>query len=201
MKLDVAAVASTLKAYFRELHVPLFPTDKYQDFINCTRLEGTQNRLDALTTTIHSLPPQVVAVMRFLFQFLHRVSLHSSDNKMGTANLALVFGPTLTRAPDSLDPRQLHNDVPSVNILIQMCIEGHDYMFGDATAAMSTPSVSRGVVEQTIPLSTSPPAEPPSAPPTVPSSVREVPVAAPRQVCCVCLGGKSSMLATATFSN
>lgn len=49
-----------------------------------------------------------------------RVVQHSSDNKMGSSNLALVFGPTLTRAPDNLDPRQLHNDVPTVNMLIQV---------------------------------------------------------------------------------
>lgn len=30
-------MASVLKAYFRELSVPLFPTDKYQAFIDCTR--------------------------------------------------------------------------------------------------------------------------------------------------------------------
>lgn len=161
----MAAVASTLKAYFRELSIPLFPTDKYRDFINCTRHEDSQSRLDTLTATIYSLPPQVVSVMRFLFHFLYSVSLHSHDNKMGTANLALVFGPTLTRAPDSLDPRQLHNDVPSVNILIQMCIEGHEYIFGDGGDTPSA-SPSQDIVE-TLPLSTSPPAEPPSAPPAV----------------------------------
>lgn len=166
-KLDVAAVASTLKAYFRELAIPLFPTDKYQEFINCTRHDDQHGRLDALSATIHSLPPQVIAVMRFLFRFLYRVSLHDSENKMGTANIGLVFGPTLTRAPDSLDPRQLHNDVPSVNILIQMCIEGHEYLFGDEE---DTPVVSPApaVVEPLPPMSTSPPADPPTAPPTTP---------------------------------
>ena len=174
-KLDVAAVASTLKAYFRELSIPLFPTNKYQEFINCTRHEDHQSRLDALAATIHSLPPQVVSVMRFLFRFLFRVSLHSIENKMGSANLALVFGPTLTRAPDSLDPRQLHNDVPSVNVLIQLCIEGHEYIFGDA-GDTPTASPTQDVREQT--LSTSPPTEPPSAPPAAPVS-RD----SPHQVC------------------
>ena len=50
---------------------------------------------------------------------------------MGSANLALVFGPTLTRAPPDMDPRQLHNDVPSINVLVQLCIDYHDYIFGD----------------------------------------------------------------------
>ena len=35
-KTDIAAVASVLKAYFRELSTPLFPTDKYMEFIQCT---------------------------------------------------------------------------------------------------------------------------------------------------------------------
>jgi len=153
-RLDVAAVASTLKAYFRELSTPLFPT------------------------TISSLPEQIISVMRFLFSFLHRVSLHAADNKMGSANLALVFGPTLTRAPDSLDPRQLHNDVPSVNLLIQMCIDKHELIFGpnkdQKPAANNAPSESQAPREEEKPtplLSTSPPAEPPTAPPTAPPTV------------------------------
>ena len=36
-KVDIAAVASVLKGYFRELSIPLFPTDNYKEFINCTR--------------------------------------------------------------------------------------------------------------------------------------------------------------------
>lgn len=49
---------------------------------------------------------------------------------MGSANLALVFGPTLTRAPSTMDPRSLHNDVPAVNLLIQLCITLHRKIFG-----------------------------------------------------------------------
>ena len=30
-------MASVLKGYFRELQVPLFPTDNYKAFISCTR--------------------------------------------------------------------------------------------------------------------------------------------------------------------
>lgn len=36
-KVDIAGVASVLKGYFRELQVPLFPTDNYKAFISCTR--------------------------------------------------------------------------------------------------------------------------------------------------------------------
>ena len=88
---------------------------------------------------------------------------------MGSANLALVFGPTLTRAPDSVDPRQLHNDVPSINVLIQLCIDHHEFLFG--------PEEEEGLPNEEQPseagispdmLSTSPPSEPPSAPSSAP---------------------------------
>ena len=36
-KTDINAIASTLKAYFRELQTPLFPMDKYTEFIACAR--------------------------------------------------------------------------------------------------------------------------------------------------------------------
>lgn len=48
---------------------------------------------------------------------------------MSTANLALVFGPTLTLAPPDIDARRLHNDVPAVNVLIQTCLEHHEFLF------------------------------------------------------------------------
>jgi len=48
---------------------------------------------------------------------------------MSSSNLALVFGPTLVHAPSDLDAIQLHNDVPAVNMLIQICIEQHHVIF------------------------------------------------------------------------
>lgn len=36
-KTDINAIASTLKAYFRELQTPLFPMEKYTEFIACAR--------------------------------------------------------------------------------------------------------------------------------------------------------------------
>ena len=160
-------MASTLKAYFRELSTPLFPTDKYREFTDCARQDDYQSRLDAVKTTVMTLHPAVILVMRYLFRFLFGVSRYATDNKMGTANLALVFGPTLTRAPDSVDPRQLHNDVPAVNVLIQMCIEKYEYIFGEDEEEVLSPntvdSLGTSLIEEP-PMSTSPPSEPPDTP-------------------------------------
>ena len=68
-------------------------------------------------------------MLYFILAPYGRVSTHEEKNKMSTANLALVFGPTLTLAPPDIDPRRLHNDVPAVNVLIQTCLEHHEFLF------------------------------------------------------------------------
>ena len=114
---------------------------------------------------------------------------------MGSANLALVFGPTLMRAPDAIDPRQLHTDVPSVNILIQLCIDQNPFIFGeeeeeDALIEQQKRSKSPPALAPEPPsneleasfelsskvtvLSTSPPTEPPSAPPSTTPQVHTI---------------------------
>ena len=170
-KPDIPGVASALKAYFRELSTPLFPTDKYRAFIDCTRYEDIQDRMVAIRDTIQTLHPAIIRVMKYLFNFLYRVSLHAAESRMGSANLALVFGPTLTRAPDSVDPRQLHNDVPSINVLIQLCIDHHEFIFGpeeEEEGSMAAEEIPKEEGISPDMLSTSPPSEPPSAPSSAP---------------------------------
>lgn len=91
-KTDIAAIASVLKQYFRDLDEPLFPVEKYHEFVESARMEDTQERCEAIKATLHTLHPAIIRVMKFLFSFLYKVSTHEATNKMGTANLALVFG-------------------------------------------------------------------------------------------------------------
>ena len=91
--------------------------------------------------------------------FIHRLSLHVAETKMNSANLALVFGPTLTRAPDTADPRLLHNDVPAINVLIQLCIEHNEFLFGpdsEEDGLSSPPPPPEAPVELDIILSPPP---------------------------------------------
>lgn len=85
------------------------------------------------------------------------MSLTNAETKMNSANLAVVFGPTLTRAPPDADPRLMHNDVPAINVLIQLCIEQNEFLFG------ADEMESKGF---------SPP-PPPEAPETPPNAIDE----------------------------
>lgn len=109
-----------------------------------------------------------------------RVSQHSAQNKMTSANLALVFGPTLTRAPPDMDPRQLHNDVPAVNMLIQLCIDHHQQVFGEdeeeAGMAMAPPPSSPPADSPVWPQDStvSPPPMPPALPEVPPRACQAI---------------------------
>lgn len=78
---------------------------------------------------------------------------------MNSSNLALVFGPTLVQAPTHLEALQLHNDVPAVNVLIQVCIEQHDVIFPSTAVTPPPPPVADEPRSQSVspPLQVTPP--------------------------------------------
>uniref|UniRef100_A0A8B9LFY9 SLIT-ROBO Rho GTPase activating protein 3 n=1 Tax=Astyanax mexicanus TaxID=7994 RepID=A0A8B9LFY9_ASTMX len=73
---DINSVAGVLKLYFRGLENPLFPKERFLDFIS----------------TISECSSQ-----------LH-LSQYSDENMMDPYNLAICFGPTLMPIPDGQDP-------------------------------------------------------------------------------------------------
>ncbi|KAI9092695.1 Rho GTPase activation protein [Phlyctochytrium arcticum] len=98
--LDINAVASVLKLYFRELQDPLIPFAFYNNFIAAAKVEDYDTRLINVKTLIQSLPRPNYDTLEFLMRHLSRVSARSDVNKMEPSNLAIVFGPTLVRMPD-----------------------------------------------------------------------------------------------------
>lgn len=57
--------------------------------------------------------------------FLYELSLHSSTNLMGLANLGTVMGPNLLRPPDH-KVSSFVQDSPMISECIQMLIKNHD---------------------------------------------------------------------------
>ena len=77
-----------------------------------------------------------------------------------------MFSPILTQAPDDADPCLLYNDVLAINVLIQLCIEHHNYIFGEKSEEEGLSSPPRPPEEPTVSmlLGTSPDGLPPYLP-------------------------------------
>ncbi|XP_053171087.1 SLIT-ROBO Rho GTPase-activating protein 3 isoform X1 [Scomber japonicus] len=101
---DINSVAGVLKLYFRGLENPLFPKERFLDFISTIKLESGAERAHHIQQIIVTLPRTIIIVMRYLFAFLNHLSQYSDENMMDPYNLAICFGPTLMPIPDSQDP-------------------------------------------------------------------------------------------------
>nr|XP_046239781.1 SLIT-ROBO Rho GTPase-activating protein 3 isoform X2 [Scatophagus argus] len=101
---DINSVAGVLKLYFRGLENPLFPKERFLDFISTIKLESEAERAHHIQQIIVTLPRTVIIVMRYLFAFLNHLSQYSDENMMDSYNLAICFGPTLMPIPDGQDP-------------------------------------------------------------------------------------------------
>uniref|UniRef100_A0A3B5LPM0 SLIT-ROBO Rho GTPase-activating protein 1 n=1 Tax=Xiphophorus couchianus TaxID=32473 RepID=A0A3B5LPM0_9TELE len=123
---DINSVAGVLKLYFRGLENPLFPKERFLDFISTTKLDSGGERAHHLQQIIVTLQRPVIIVMRYLFAFLNHLSQYSDENMMDPYNLAICFGPTLMPIPDDQDPVacQAH-----VNEVIKTIIIHHEAIF------------------------------------------------------------------------
>ncbi|KAI4892734.1 hypothetical protein NFI96_032294, partial [Prochilodus magdalenae] len=121
---DINSVAGVLKLYFRGLENPLFPKERFLDFISTIKLESSAERVHHIQQIIVTLPRTIIIVMRYLFAFLNQfqntehfclsspflpaiqisLSQYSDENMMDPYNLAICFGPTLMPIPDGQDP-------------------------------------------------------------------------------------------------
>ena len=86
-------LAGLLKQFFRELPDSLLPSPLDELFLRCCCLTATADRLHSLLQICLLLPHRHLAVMRYIMQFLWRVTLHCNQNKMDAANLAICLTP------------------------------------------------------------------------------------------------------------
>ncbi|CDR49468.1 RHTO0S27e00320g1_1 [Rhodotorula toruloides] len=96
---DIAAITSCLKNYFRSLPNPLMTHELHEEFIAAAELPEGDERLRAIERVLYRLPPAHFHTARLLFRHLNRIKSLANENKMTSANLGVVFGPTVLRSP------------------------------------------------------------------------------------------------------
>ncbi|KAJ5486076.1 hypothetical protein N7530_000376 [Penicillium desertorum] len=122
--LDIHAVTSTLKQYFRKLPSPLITYEVYELVIDSAEVSPMSARIELMQKSLLELPRVHRDVLEFLIFHLKRVVERHEDNLMTSQNVAVVFAPTIMR-PESLTREmtdvQKKNDV--MKFLVENCQE------------------------------------------------------------------------------
>jgi hypothetical protein len=126
--LDIHAVTSGLKQYFRRLPVPLITFEVYDKLLDTTTIVEKESRLGAMQRALEDLPRVHYDTLEYLMQHLARVVLQEKDNLMTPMNIAVVFAPTIMR-PESLN-REL-SDTKMKNEAVMWLVENSELLFGN----------------------------------------------------------------------
>ncbi|KAJ5740608.1 hypothetical protein N7493_000480 [Penicillium malachiteum] len=118
--LDIHAVTSSLKQYFRKLPNPLITYDVYEMIIESGEITDVSTRVEVLQKGLRELPQVHQDVLEFLMFHLKRVVERQEDNLMTSQNIAVVFAPTIMR-PESL-AREM-TDVQKKNDVLRFMVE------------------------------------------------------------------------------
>nr|XP_020476018.1 SH3 domain-binding protein 1-like [Monopterus albus] len=93
--MDPHAVAGALKCYLRELPEPLMTFELYNDWFKAAAEKDLSEKLEQFRALLNKLPPENYNNLRYLVQFLSRLSEQQAVNKMTPSNIAIVLGPNL----------------------------------------------------------------------------------------------------------
>ena len=132
--LDINAVTSTLKQYFRKLPTPLITYEVYNKLLETATpnhthevtSSNTSQRINHMRNAINELPAHHKDTLEVLIFHLARVIEHERDNLMTSLNTAVVFAPTIMR-PESL-AREMQ-DTQAKNAAVQFLIENCQSVF------------------------------------------------------------------------
>jgi hypothetical protein len=146
--LDIHAVTSTLKQYFRRLPTPLITFDVYDSLLEATKIEDDTRKALKMKDAINTLPRCHRDCLKFLISHLCRVLARADVNlvctyfslavdfsdmltdtfQMTSLNLALVFAPTIMRS-QSIE-REM-NDIQTLWDAVQSMLEYCKIIFND----------------------------------------------------------------------
>ncbi|EOD43601.1 putative rho gtpase activator protein [Neofusicoccum parvum UCRNP2] len=124
--LDIHAVTSALKQYFRRLPNPLITFEVYDELLAAGQIQEPDKLIPGIRSAIDTLPPHHRDCLEFLIFHLARVMEQKKDNLMTAVNLAVVFAPTVMR-PQSIE-REM-TDMGPQRTAIQALLENNKAIF------------------------------------------------------------------------
>ncbi|KAI0017516.1 hypothetical protein F4780DRAFT_589700 [Xylariomycetidae sp. FL0641] len=124
--LDITAVTSVLKQYFRKLPTPLLTFDIYDRVLETNSIPNDADKCTHLQNVFNQLPAQHKDCLEFLMFHLSRVAAREKENLMTPKNLAVVFAPTIMRGTEI--EREM-TDMHAKNLAVQFIIENSATIF------------------------------------------------------------------------
>ncbi|XP_062511583.1 rho GTPase-activating protein 8-like [Corticium candelabrum] len=115
-----------LKTFLRELPEPLLTFDLYEPVMVLQDLSSEDYLATTKKLLRDHLPPLNYTVLKYIMQLLVEVTEHSTSNKMGASNLAIVFGPNLlwSRTEAASLTAMSH-----INTFTKIAIENYNFLF------------------------------------------------------------------------
>ncbi|KXJ92388.1 hypothetical protein Micbo1qcDRAFT_61732 [Microdochium bolleyi] len=124
--MDITAVTSVLKQYFRKLPNPLLTYEVYDQVLEISSMTTDAEKCAHLQRVFSELPRQHKDCLEFLMFHLSRVASREKENLMTPKNLAVVFAPTIMRA--TAVEREM-TDMHSKNLAVQFIIDNSAHIF------------------------------------------------------------------------
>ncbi|KAG9558388.1 RhoGAP-domain-containing protein, partial [Aureobasidium melanogenum] len=118
--LDIHAVTSALKQYFRKLPNPLITYEAYDPLLEAAQITEKEKQVPAIKAALEAMPQAHHDVLEYLVQHLCRVVKQESENLMTPLNLSVVFAPTILR-PLSIE-REM-SDMQAQRMAVQALLE------------------------------------------------------------------------------
>ncbi|KAK6525730.1 Rho-type gtpase-activating protein, variant 2 [Arthrobotrys megalospora] len=125
-EVDITAVTSVLKQYFRKLPTPLITYTIYDGMVDSVKIADVEKRKEAVKDLINELPSLNRDILFFIINHLTKVAGFQQENLMNARNLAVVFAPSLMR--DQTGEFELR-DTHAKNEAIQFIIENAKPIF------------------------------------------------------------------------
>ncbi|EAL67979.1 RhoGAP domain-containing protein [Dictyostelium discoideum AX4] len=119
---DAHLISSFVKAFLREMPIPLFTFDLYHSLVDCVINEEKYDCdkikiSNAIVLVLQKLPKPNFLLAKSLISLLWKISTKSSQNKMTTSNLAVTVAPNVLY-PKLLDIRSLTNANATIEFII-----------------------------------------------------------------------------------
>ncbi|VDM96149.1 unnamed protein product [Thelazia callipaeda] len=141
-------ITTLVKSFFRELPEPLITYDLYENFLNASEVQESFERIQCLSVMMELLPKCNKSVLDRLMYHLARVANQESVNKMGAANLAVIFAPCILRSNQTMHAQDQLRDVERQAICVQTLIEAKLRQFrATLSEIVSLETASEKIVE------------------------------------------------------